>query len=82
MNTLSKPNRGESTLRGLDETDRRILRVLQAEPDLPVAQLSERVGLSQTPCWRRLKRLKADGWKLVENQGYKYWSQRRYERRT
>lgn len=27
------------------------------------------------------KRLKADGWKLVENQGYKYWSQRRYERR-
>ena len=61
MNALSKLNRGESTPRGLDETDRRILRVLQAEPDLPVAQLSERVGLSQTPCWRRLKRLKADG---------------------
>ena len=27
------------------------------------------------------KRLKADGWKLVHNQGFKYWSQRRYERR-
>ena len=27
------------------------------------------------------RRLKADGWKLVHNQGYKYWSQRRYEKR-
>lgn len=27
------------------------------------------------------KRLKADGWRLVHNQGFKYWSQRRYERR-
>ena len=27
------------------------------------------------------RRLKVDGWKLVENQGFKYWSQRRYERR-
>ena len=26
-------------------------------------------------------RLKADGWKLVHNQGFKYWSQRRYEKR-
>lgn len=27
------------------------------------------------------RRLKADGWRLVQNQGFKYWSQRRYERR-
>lgn len=27
------------------------------------------------------RRLKADGWKLVENQGFRYWSQRRYEKR-
>ncbi len=27
------------------------------------------------------KRLRADGWKLVHNQGFKYWSQRRYEKR-
>jgi len=27
------------------------------------------------------KRLKADGWRLVHNQGFKYWSQRRYEKR-
>lgn len=26
-------------------------------------------------------RLKADGWRLVQNQGFKYWSQRRYEKR-
>ncbi len=26
------------------------------------------------------RRLKAEGWKLVHNQGFKYWSQRRYER--
>jgi Lrp/AsnC family transcriptional regulator len=58
---LSKANRRESASGRLDDTDRRILRVLQAEPDLAVAQLSERVGLSQTPCWRRLKRLRADG---------------------
>lgn len=27
------------------------------------------------------RRLKADGWRLVQNQGFKYWSQRRYEKR-
>ncbi|WP_347342309.1 histidine phosphatase family protein [Brevundimonas albigilva] len=27
------------------------------------------------------RRLNADGWRLVQNQGFKYWSQRRYERR-
>jgi Lrp/AsnC family transcriptional regulator len=57
----SKPQQQESASNRLDEMDRRILRVLQAEPDLAVAQLSERVGLSQTPCWRRLRRLKASG---------------------
>lgn len=45
----------------MDETDRRILRVLQAGPDLPVATIAERAGLSHTPCWRRLKKLETDG---------------------
>jgi hypothetical protein len=27
------------------------------------------------------RRLKAGGWRLVQNQGFKYWSQRRYEKR-
>lgn len=47
--------------RPLDETDLRLLRVLQGAPSLSVAELSERIGLSQTPCWRRLKRLEEAG---------------------
>lgn len=42
----------------LDDMDRRILAVVQENADLPVAEIAERVGLSQSPCWRRLKRLK------------------------
>lgn len=45
----------------MDDTDMRILRVLQVGPELPVAQIAERAGLSHTPCWRRLKRMEADG---------------------
>lgn len=45
----------------MDDTDRRILRTLQAFPDLPIAELAAKVGLSHTPCWRRLKKLEADG---------------------
>lgn len=45
----------------LDAIDRRILTNLQAEPDLTMADLAERVGLSHTPCWRRLKRMEEAG---------------------
>ncbi len=45
----------------LDPTDRRILRELQADATIPVAELAERVGLSQTPCWKRVKRLTDEG---------------------
>jgi Lrp/AsnC family transcriptional regulator len=45
----------------LDAADRRILAHLQAEPDLTMAELAERVGLSHTPCWRRLKRMEEAG---------------------
>jgi Lrp/AsnC family transcriptional regulator len=45
----------------MDELDRKILRLIQAEPDLPIQTLAQRVGLSHTPCWRRLKKLEADG---------------------
>lgn len=41
--------------------DRRILRVLQAEPELPMTELAQRVGLSHTPCWRRIKKMEAEG---------------------
>ena len=41
----------------LDPIDRRILRELQADATVPIAELAERAGLSQTPCWKRVKRL-------------------------
>lgn len=45
----------------LDAADRRILRELQADATLPIAELAERVGLTQTPCWKRVKRLTEKG---------------------
>lgn len=39
----------------------RILRVLQREPALTIAELGERVGLSHTPCWRRVKQMEESG---------------------
>ena len=46
----------------LDEIDRRILRALQQDARLTTAQLAERIGLSTTPCWNRLKRLEQQGY--------------------
>lgn len=45
----------------MDRTDRRILALLQEDATLPVAELARRVQLSQTPCWKRLQKLKASG---------------------
>jgi Lrp/AsnC family transcriptional regulator len=45
----------------LDATDRKILRELQQQPDITIADLGTAVGLSQTPCWRRLRRLQDSG---------------------
>ncbi len=45
----------------LDAADRRILTVLQRDAGLSLAALSEQVGLSPTPCWKRVKRLEASG---------------------
>ncbi len=45
----------------MDRTDRRILALLQEDATLPVAELARRVQLSQTPCWKRLQKLKAAG---------------------
>ncbi|OHB26483.1 MAG: transcriptional regulator [Phenylobacterium sp. RIFCSPHIGHO2_01_FULL_69_31] len=41
----------------LDTIDRRILRELQKDATIPIAELAQVVGLSQTPCWKRIKRL-------------------------
>lgn len=45
----------------LDETDRAILRILQTDSQLTNVELSGRVGLSPTPCLRRVKRLEEAG---------------------
>ncbi|WP_226553813.1 Lrp/AsnC family transcriptional regulator [Celeribacter naphthalenivorans] len=45
----------------LDRIDRKILNQLMRDATLPVAQLAERVGLSQTPCWKRIQKLEAAG---------------------
>jgi Lrp/AsnC family transcriptional regulator len=45
----------------LDPIDRRLLGIIQEDCTLSVQQLGERVGLSANPCWRRVKRLEAEG---------------------
>lgn len=45
----------------MDKIDLRILAILQELPDISTNDLAEKVGLSHTPCWRRLKRLENDG---------------------
>jgi Lrp/AsnC family transcriptional regulator len=45
----------------IDDTDRRILRQMLAEPDLANATLAERAGVTQATLWRRLDRLKTAG---------------------
>jgi Lrp/AsnC family transcriptional regulator, cysteine-sensing transcriptional activator len=45
----------------MDGIDRKILTVVQEDASLSVAEIGQRVGLSSTPCWKRLQRLEADG---------------------
>jgi Lrp/AsnC family transcriptional regulator len=45
----------------MDVTDRKILALLQGDASLSVAEIGSRVGLSSTPCWKRIQRLEADG---------------------
>src|SRR5581483_6952461 len=45
----------------MDAIDRKILAVVQEDASLSVAEVGQRVGLSSTPCWKRLQRLEADG---------------------
>ena len=48
------------TPRRIDAIDRKILRVLQEDASLSVAEIGERVGLSSTPCWKRIQRMEAE----------------------
>ncbi len=45
----------------LDSGDIRILKVLQNDASLSIAEIAKLAGMSQTPCWRRIKKLKETG---------------------
>jgi len=45
----------------LDQTDRQILNLLQTIPGINTADVGDRIGLSQSACWRRVQRLRDEG---------------------
>src|SRR6185295_8911494 len=45
----------------MDAADRRILQLLQQDATLSIAEIAARIGLSATPCWKRIQRLEASG---------------------
>ena len=53
---LSRRKTGE-----IDSVDRKILSALRADGRLTINDLAEKVGLSPSPCWTRVKRLEANG---------------------
>ena len=44
----------------MDRTDRKILNLLQRDATMPVADIAKHVGLSTTPCWRRIQKLEEE----------------------
>lgn len=44
----------------LDKLDLRLLKELQGQADVSIQELGNRIGLSHTPCWRRVRRLEQD----------------------
>ena len=47
----------EGTAVTLDETDRKILRLLQRDSTAPLEQMAKKVGISKTAIWNRIQRL-------------------------
>ncbi|WP_246797244.1 Lrp/AsnC family transcriptional regulator [Burkholderia perseverans] len=45
----------------MDHIDRKLLELLQTDATLPISELAQKVNLSQTPCWKRIQRLKDTG---------------------
>ncbi|WP_342052168.1 MULTISPECIES: Lrp/AsnC family transcriptional regulator [unclassified Cupriavidus] len=45
----------------MDRYDRQILALLQEDATMPVAEIGEKVGLTSTPCWRRIQKLEEAG---------------------
>ncbi|WP_189426762.1 Lrp/AsnC family transcriptional regulator [Devosia pacifica] len=45
----------------MDKIDRKILALLQRDATMPVAEIGRKVGLSTTPCWRRIQKMEEEG---------------------
>ena len=45
----------------MDTIDRKILSILQRDATIPIAEIADQVGLSTTPCWRRIRKLEEAG---------------------
>jgi Lrp/AsnC family transcriptional regulator len=45
----------------IDRMDRKILDILQSDATVPVAEIGKQIGLSTTPCWRRIQKLEESG---------------------
>src|SRR3954462_11271032 len=58
MQESSSPKRRDKRM---DAIDRKIIAVVQEDASLSVAEIGQRVGLSSTPCWKRIQRLEAEG---------------------
>lgn len=54
-------------MQDLTKTDLKILELLQNDGTISTAEIAERIGLSQSPCWRRIQRLEQAG--LFEERG-------------
>jgi Lrp/AsnC family transcriptional regulator len=47
--------------RDLDRLDREILRLIAADASLSLAEIAEKIGLTPTPCWKRIRRMEEAG---------------------
>ena len=45
----------------LDPSDIRVLQIMQRDASLSIAEIAREAGMSQTPCWRRIKKMKEAG---------------------
>lgn len=61
MITIINSEKEDKLTAQLDNAERRILRVLQEDATLSTAAIAEKVGLSPSPCWRRIDRLEREG---------------------
>ena len=51
----------------IDSIDKKILEELQKNSSIPLSELSKKVGLSNTPCWNRIKKLEEEKYKKELN---------------